>query len=175
MNKNKRLVFISIYCALALVLDYVKTFIPFLNMPMGGSINIALIPIVICSFQLGIFDGMLCGFLWWLISSVLGLNPYYISFVQYFADYIFPSVIVGICSLFYSKKNLFEIEFGILFMMLLRTLCLLISGAIFWPSGVAANSIEAWSASMIYNLPYSVATLIMLMLVVPIVLRSIKK
>lgn len=175
MNKTKRLVFISIYCALALVLDYVKTFMPFLNMPAGGSINIALIPIVICAFHLGTLDGIISGLLWWLISSILGLNPYYISIGQYIVDYIIPSGIVGMCSCFYINKNIFEIEIGIIFMMILRTLSLIISGAIFWPEGVAANSIEAWSASIIYNLPYSIATLIMLLIIVPFVLKSIKK
>lgn len=175
MNKNKRLVFISIYCALALVLDYIKTFIPFLNMPSGGSINIALIPIVVCSFHLGLFDGMFTGFLWWLVSSILGLNPYYISISQYIVDYILPSIIVGISSLFYKKKNIFEIEIGILLMMIIRTFCLVLSGAIFWPEGIASGSVEAWVMSLAYNLPYSIATLIMLLISIPIVLRSIKK
>ena len=73
---------------MALVLDYIKSFIPFLNMPSGGSINIALIPIVICSFHLGYVDAMSCGLLWWLITSVLGLNPYYINLSQYIVDYM---------------------------------------------------------------------------------------
>lgn len=174
MKKNQRLVFISIYCALAIVLDYIKSFIPFLNMPAGGSINIALIPIVVSSFHLGILDGIFTGLLWWLVSSVLGLNPYYISFMQYVVDYIVPSSIVGISSLFYKKKRFLEIELGILLMMIIRTFCLVLSGAIFWPDAVASGSIEAWSMSLVYNLPYSFATLIMLLIVIPIVLRSIK-
>ena len=41
MNKNlKKMIMITIYVALALVLDFVKEMIPFLNMPQGGSINI---------------------------------------------------------------------------------------------------------------------------------------
>lgn len=175
MKKNQKLVFISIYCALALVLDYIKTFIPFLNMPSGGSINIALIPIVICSFHLGYLDAIVCGLLWWLVSSLLGLNPYYISIAQYIADYIFPSGIIGVSSIFYKNKNIFEIEIGIIFMMIIRTLCLLISGAIFWPNGVASNSIQAWSASFVYNFPYSFATLIMLLIIVPIIINRLKK
>ena len=175
MKKNQRLVFISIYCALALVLDYIKAFIPFLNMPSGGSINIALIPIAICSFHLGIFNGMFAGLLWWLVSSILGLNPYYISITQYVIDYIVPSIIVGISSIFYSKKNFFEIEVGLIFMMIVRTFCLILSGAIFWPQDIAANSVEAWTMSVAYNLPYSLATLIMLLIIIPVILKSIKK
>ena len=175
MKKNQRLVFISIYCALALVLDYVKSFMPFLNMPTGGSINIALIPVVICSFHLGVGNGIICGLLWWLISSLLGLNPYFISMSQYVVDYIIPSGIVGISSIFYKKKKTFEISLGILLMMSLRTLCLIISGAIFWPDGVASASAAAWISSCAYNLPYCIITLMVLEIVVPIIVNRIKK
>ena len=175
MKKNQRLVFISIYCALALVLDYIKSFIPFLNMPAGGSINIALIPIVFCSFHLSTSDGFLSGILWWMMSSILGLNPYYISLSQYFFDYIFPSAIVGISAMFYKKKNILEIESGILLAMIVRTFCLTMSGAIYWPEGVASGSYAAWISSLAYNLPYNVATTIMLLIIIPILLRSAKK
>ena len=175
MKRNQRLIFISIYCALSLVLDYIKSFIPFLQMPSGGSINIALIPIVVCSFHLGVVSGMITGFLWWLISSLLGLNPYYISFMQYVIDYIIPSVVVGISSLFYKKKNIFEIEIGLVLMMIIRIFCLIISGAYFWTDGIASGSKAAYIASIVYNVPYSIATLIMLMIIIPIVLYRLRK
>ena len=126
MKKNQRIVFISIYCALALVLDYIKAFIPFLNMPSGGSINIALIPVALSSFHLGTTEGMSVGFLWWLVSSILGLNPYYINIYQYVVDYVLPSVIIGASALFYSKKNIYEIEIGLIVMMLIRTFLLVL-------------------------------------------------
>ena len=175
MNKNKKLVLISIYCALAIVLDIIKSFIPFLNMASGGSINIALIPVVICSFHLGVIDGIVCGLLWWLISSILGLNPYYLNTMQYIIDYVLPSGIIGISSIFYFKKNIFEIELGIFVMMFIRTFLLVLSGAIFWPGDVAGNSLAAWPASLAYNVPYSLATLIMLLVIVPLLIKSLKK
>ena len=175
MKRIQRLVFISIYVALALVLDYIKSFIPFLNMPSGGSINIALIPVVICSFHLETANGIYCGLLWWLISSLLGLNPYYISIGQYIIDYVLPSGIIGISSLFFNNNKTYEIELGIFLMMFVRTLLLIVSGAIFWPDGVASGSTAAWFASCAYNLPYCIATLIMLMIIIPIVLHSLKK
>ena len=175
MKKNQRIVFISIYCALAIVLDYIKSFIPFLNMPSGGSINIALIPIVIASFHMGTSEGVIVGFLWWLISSLLGLNNQFLSISQYFFDYVIPSCIVGISSLFYKKHNIFEIELGIIVMMIFRTICLIYSGAVFWPDGVAAGSLQAYSFSIGYNLPYSLATLVMLLIVTPLLIRGLKK
>ena len=144
-------------------------------MPSGGSINIALIPIVVCSFHLGCIDGCICGLLWWMISSVLGLNPYYISLSQYIVDYIIPSAIVGMSSIFYSRKKFFEMETGIFIAMFIRTFCLVLSGAVFWVEGVAANSVAAWIASCAYNLPYNIATTIMLLIITPLLARSSKK
>ena len=175
MDKTKRIIFLSISCAMAIVLDYIKAFIPFLNMPSGGSINIALIPIVVCSFCLGMTDGILCGLLWWLVSSVLGLNPYFKSIIQYIVDYVLPSAAVGLCSIFYHKKNIFEIEFGILLMMLVRTILVVISGTYFWTDNVASGSLEALSISLIYNVPYNALTLIMLLIIIPLIIRSLKK
>lgn len=175
MSKTRKIVLMSIYCVLALVLDYIKSFIPFLNMASGGSINIALIPVVMCSFHLGIFSGITCGLLWWLISSILGLNPYFLNVYQYIVDYILPSAVVGTSSIFYHKKSVIEIELGIFLMMLLRTFILILSGAIFWPSGVASNSLAAWIGSISYNLPYSLATLIMLLIIIPVLIKSLKR
>ena len=176
MKKTTKLVTISIYVAIAIALDVIKEFIPFLNMPSGGSINIALIPIALCSFHLGIKQGLLTGFLWFVLSTLIGLNKYFISFGQIIFDYIIPSVILGAASFIYKKKNIFEIEIGLLITMLIRTLSICISGAYYWfDLSLAAGSVEAWSFSLIYNLPYSIASLIMLMIVIPLLLKSLKK
>lgn len=170
-TKTKNLVMISIYIALCVGLDIVKELIPFINMPSGGSINIALIPLTICSFHLGIKKGMITGLLWLIVSSILGLNNYYISIPQIIFDYVIPSVIVGASSIFYKKKNLLEIEFGIFLTMLIRTLSITYSGAVFWYNGTLA----AWIDSCAYNLPYSIATLIVLMISTPLLLKTLKK
>lgn len=173
MNKNRKLVFISLYVCLAIVLDYIKSFIPFLNMPWGGSINIALIPICVGSFHLGLSSGLLMGILWWLISSLLGLNTMYISILQYICDYVLPSVCVGLCSVVYHKKNIFEIEIGLIIMMSIRLIILVLSGAFFWSNDYIAGSALAFESSFIYNFPYCFFTLIMLMIIVPLIIKSI--
>ena len=174
MNKNiRRMIFIAMYVALSIVLDFIKEGLPFLNMPQGGSINIALIPIVFASFHLGYKDGLITGLLWWLISSLLGLNKYFLNIPQYLLDYVIPSCIIGASSIFYKNKSIFKMEMGILLMMFIRTLSILISGAYFWMDDLAQGSIAAWVASISYNLPYSVATCGMLMLITPILLRTL--
>lgn len=174
-NKTKELVLIALFIALAIVLDYIKEFLPFLNMPSGGSINIALIPVVVGSFVLGYKKGILIGIMWWLLTFVLGMNRWFLSIPQYLLDYIIPSSIVGISSIFFKKKKTAEIVLGIVVAMLIRTISIIISGAIYWPGDAASGSVAAWAGSLSYNLPYCLATMVMLIIIVPIILKSIKK
>lgn len=161
---------------MAVVLDVIKEFIPFLNMPSGGSINIALIPIVLCSFHLGINNSFIVGLLWFVLSSILGLNKYFICFGQIVFDYIIPSTILCISSIFYKHSKLIEIELGIFVSMFIRTFSICYSGAVYWlDNSVASGSLEAWTGSLIYNAPYSLFTCLMLMIVVPILLNALKK
>ena len=60
----------------------------------------------------------------------------------------------------YRKNRIKRFKAVIIFMMFIRTMLLILSGAIFWPGDVASNSLAAWSASIIYNLPYSIGTYI---------------
>ncbi len=174
-NKTRELVLIALFIALAIVLDYVKELLPFLNMPNGGSINIALLPVVVGSFVLGYKKGILIGLMWWLLTFVLGMNRLFISLPQYLLDYIIPSGIVGLSSIFFKNKKIYEAIVGIVLAMLIRTISILISGAIYWPGDAASGSAAAWVGSLTYNLPYCLATLAMLIIVVPVILKSIKK
>ena len=174
-NKTKELVLIALFIALAIVLDFVKEMLPFLNMPSGGSVNIALIPVVVGSFVLGYKKGIVIGLMWWLLTFVMGMNRWFISIPQYLLDYIIPSGIIGISSIFFKKKKIYEEVLGIILAMLIRTASIIISGAIYWPGDAASGSAAAWVGSLSYNLPYSIATLVMLIVVVPIILKALKK
>ena len=175
MNKNQRIVIISISTVLCLILDYIKTLLPFLNMPFGGSINISLIPIVIVSLVYGYKEGTAVGFFWWLISSLLGLNVWFVSIWQYLFDYVLPSIIPGLVSVFClkTKSNTINIIFGITITMIVRTIVLVISGALFWTNGLASGSNAAWVASLTYNVPYNLLTCLLLCVVVPVVIKRL--
>jgi|GEM_PF-776625 len=172
-KKIKVIVLIGLYTALAVCLDFLKAFLPFLDMPMGGSINIATIPIVIASFHLGIFNSFIVGLLWYVLTSIFGLNYPPISVLECLFDYLIPSTIFCISSIFYKrKKSLLNIELGILLSNLIRIVSILIAGAYFWfPESSAAGSLAAWLNSLTYNLPYLIATMVMLMIIVPIIIK----
>ena len=179
MENSKRIrfiVYVAVYTALTLALDIVKEMIPFLNLPNGGSINIALIPLLIASFHLGVKGGCAVGLLWWGISSIMGFNPYFLNIFQYILDYIIPSVAVGASSFLCSrKKDIWRGEAGLLITNLVRTLSVVLSGAYCWPGDAAAGSSAAWIASLAYNVPYCVATYALLAILLPILFKRLIK
>ena len=176
MKKTRKIVIISLLCSISVVLDIVKKFIPFLNLPSGGSINISLIPIMVASFTLGLKEGMVCSFLSYLISFALGLNNIFLSIPQYTLDYLLPGVCVGGCSIFYKNKKIIEMELGIIISMFLRTTSIVISGAYYWLSSTTiAGSLESYIGSIVYNVPYAVITMIVLMISVPIIVKVANK
>lgn len=176
MSKTRRIILISLFAAISVALDIFKEMIPFLNMPSGGSINISLIPLVASSFILGVRGGIFTSLISFIISTIFGLNSIYISFSQYFFDYILPTLILGFSSIFYKNKEIKEMEFGILFVMFVRTLSLVLSGMYFWfEESVAAGSFEAFVGSLVYNVPYSFITLVVLLIVVPLLCKSVDK
>lgn len=175
-NKNlKRLVLIALYVALAIILDYIKEMLPFLNMPKGGSINIATIPIVLASFHLGVIDGCVSGFLWMVISFILNLNYPPIGVIEFMLDYFIPSIVLGASS-FLGKKGYVRQLLGIIIVNFIRMASIILAGVYFWyPKGAAAGSALAWSNSIGYNLPYLLATMIMLTIVVPLLYERLAK
>lgn len=176
MTKTRRIVIISIFSCLSVVLDLIKELIPFINMPSGGSINISLIPIVLICFVLGTKDGIACAVVSFLISTIFGLNNIYISPLQYLLDYIIPSICLGLAAVFYKNRKNLEMIFGISVVMIIRTISIIISGAYYWfESTSVAGSKEAVIGSLVYNLPYSLLTTLMLLLVIPLLKKVLDK
>ncbi len=173
-NQVKTMVLVAFYATLALVLDYVSAFIPFLKMPQGGSINLAVIPIFVASYHLGWKDGAFAGLLWWAIGWLMGLNNWFVSPMQYALDYIIPAVICGLAAILPRIGKISNLYSGVVVMMILKFLSHLLSGVYYWPpEGAARGSAAAWTYSFSYNLWYNLATLIVAIIIVPILVNRL--
>ncbi|MCI6272140.1 MAG: energy-coupled thiamine transporter ThiT [Erysipelotrichaceae bacterium] len=175
-NRVLDLSFMAIYVALANVLEYFGEFIPFLKMPQGGSISLAVIPVFIASYHLGYKKGMAVGFYWWLVGFMFGKYQWYINQIQYILDYIIPMTMVGFASFLPKVKKVNNVYVGVFFMGVIRFLCTLLSGVYFWfPEGSVAGSSAAWINSFGYNFYYNFATLVVAIIVVPLLINSLNK
>lgn len=167
--KVKELTYVSTYIALALVLEYVSKLIPILQMPQGGSINLAVIPVFIASYHLGFKKGVLVGILWWLIGFLLGGNNWYLNPMQYSLDYIVPMSIIGFAC---CIPNVYA---SVTVIGIIRFLSTFISGIYFWPpDNAVAGSMSAILYSFNYNVGYNLGTVIVAIVLVPLLMKALK-
>ncbi len=176
-NKTKNIAFIGLYSALAVVLQYVSSLIPFLQMPKGGNIDLGVIPIFMASYQLGYKSGIITGLLCWLLAWMMGVSgQYYLTIPQYLLDYLIPVSLCGIASLFPKIKNISNIYTGITISMILKYVAHVLSGVYWWfPETSYAGSIASWIYSLSYNLYYNLATLIVALIIVPLLINKLEK
>lgn len=182
MNKTTRnLVFAAFYAALAIVLNYINTIAPIIQMPSGGSLEITVIAIFAASYHLGWKWGAGVGLLSWLIGMMFGLNNYIVSPMQTILDYVVPVLAVGIASLFpalhIGKMKISNLYTGVCIGMFLKYASNVLAGVYFWfPEGSAAGSMAAWIYSAwTYNLGYNLLTLVVAIIAVPILVRTMQK
>ena len=174
-SKNLDMTYMAMYIALAVVLEYVNQFIPFLQMPQGGSINLAIIPVIIASYHLGWLKGMGVGVMWWFIGFIMGFNNWYLNPIQYALDYLVPAIVCGLACLLPRIGKISNIYTGVVAVGVVRFLCTVLSGVYFWfPEGSAAGSSAAWVYSLSYNFYYNFATLIVAIILVPLLVNRLK-
>ena len=159
------LVQIALYAALFIVLDFISTMIPFLQMPQGGSIGISVIVLILASHHLGWKNGLI------VVAVALLLMPmtstiYSVNILDYFFEYVIAFGVYGFSSVFptyYVRK--FPIHSGIFVTNLIRFL-------IHWTAGVHFWGLN-WEGSFAYNAPYMIATTLVCALVVPILIQRL--
>ena len=174
-NKTKNIAFIGLYAALAIVLQYVSSLIPFFQMPKGGNIDLGVIPIFMASYQLGYKTGIITGLLCWLLAWIIGISgQWFLTIPQYLLDYLIPVSICGIASLFPKIGKISNIYTGITASMILKYIAHVLSGVYWWfPETTYAGSAASWIYSLSYNLYYNLATLIVAIIIVQILINRL--
>ena len=178
---TRTMVFIALYAAMTIVLNFVKDLIPFTSVwANGGSINISLIPLVFASIHLGCRYGVITCLLELLVSVIIGTTKLYFApynpVLGILCDYIIPVAIMGLSSMFMKKggdekRNIIALEVGIFLCTAIRIISQIVSGVYCWSDAGELGSVAAWIFSLKYNLGYGLPTLIMLMLVMPLIYK----
>lgn len=161
---------VAIFAALALLLD----FIPSIQMPNGGSISFAMIPIFIVAFRWGLKGGVLAGLLWGLLQLAFG--PDIKTPLQAFIEYGFAFAALGVAGIFAKQvqqsmkegkvvKRLVFITLGVFLGSALRFLAHFYAGIVFWAE-FAPEDQALWLYSLIYNGSYMLPSFILSTVVV---------
>lgn len=150
--KTQRLTISAVMLALATVLSIVCDFIPFLNLPFGGGFTVAsMLPIVLISYMYGVRWGFFVSFSYACVqiivslikgSTVLALftpaSDSYMGFAVAFCvvaiDYLLAYTVIGVGGIFRNrvKNKTVAIILGVIVALLMRYICHIISGAIFY-------------------------------------------
>lgn len=164
------LVFIALFSALQIALEFTNQFVP--SLPQGGSISYSLIPIFLASYLLGVKEGMLVGFVSSLLQFVLGMAHFY-GWWSVFLDYVLPLSLCGMAGLIKNiKYKNIELPIGVIFAMVLKFIPHYLSGAFLFAE--YAGDQNPYVYSLIYNLGYNIPTLILCFVLVMAIYPKLK-
>lgn len=175
MKFNSKLIAeIAIMAALAFALDFIQGPITRGLFPNGGSIGIAMLPILILSYRRGFIYGFLAGlilsFIQMLGGVYLSADQWYMIILQLLLDYILAYPLVAFAGIFRekylnsenkTKKNAFLI-YGVILGGFLKIVCHYLAGVIFWSSSCPEGYFGgAYVYSFVYNSSYMIPNIIL--------------
>lgn len=92
------------YCAMAVALAYVTSFIRVFKMPYGGSVTLlSMLFIVLVANWYGVKTGMLVGFAYGILQFLQ--EPYFLTLFQVCCDYVLAFAALGLAGLFRGRKT----------------------------------------------------------------------
>ena len=149
----------AVLLAVAVVLDALAgLYSPF---RYGGSISPAMLPIFLLAVRHGWKQGLVAGFLFGVLQSLVGMalgNFYFLSLAQYALDYLVAFTVLGFAGLFpRALRNPWALGGGILLASFLRYLSHGFSGVVFWAEYATVPNVWFYSF-VLYNLPYMAAS-----------------
>lgn len=93
-----------VFCAAALAMAFITSYIKIWNMPWGGSVTLcSMLFIVLAANWYGVGTGILVGFVYGILQFIQ--EPYVLSFFQVCCDYILAFAALGIAGFFAKTKN----------------------------------------------------------------------
>ncbi len=190
MKKNRTVLVIaeiSILAAFSLALDYIAGLTTGSIYPNGGSISIAMVPIMVISFRRGILAGLTTGLIVGIIQVMW--NGHVLQFFQFILDYPVPYTVVGLASLFsyFNKRKITSttLILGAIFAGFMRYLSHYLAGVIFWGEyaleefnlfgEVQLTGFNIYTWSVFYNGLYMIPTIIVSVVVLFVLFKYSKQ
>lgn len=151
---------IALFTGLATLLDK----IPLFTLPQGGSVTLAMVPILLLSFRRGEKAGLVTGCLTGCLQLVLG--AYLLSPFQVLLDYLLAYAVLGLAG-WGKKLSPFNLSLATVTVISLRLLCHVLAGILFYGQ-FAPSGTPVWLYALLYNasfiLPSTLLTLLVLLL-----------
>lgn len=141
------------FCAMAIALGYVASYIKLFSMPFGGTVTLfSMLFIVLVAYWYGAKTGIMVGLAYGILQFIQ--EPYVLSFFQVCCDYILAFAALGAAGLFQNKKH--GLLKGYLAAILLRGFFHSLGGYLYWMDYMPDNFPQALASlyPIIYNYSY---------------------
>lgn len=186
MRKNEKklqiIAEIAIFGALAFALDILQGGIFRGLFPNGGSIGLAMIPVLIITYRRGIKAGFVCGLIVSFLQMLGGIyaiaSKWYMVILQLLLDYVIAYPLIAFAGFFRKKiqKSVTKKEkskwlfFGTLFGGFLKLLAHYFAGIIFWGYTFPEDFIGGPLVySFVYNSAYMIPNIIISIIILIII------
>ena len=159
--------------ALAQILNFIKLF----ELPQGGSITLAMLPILFYAVRWGLKNGLLCGFVFGLLHFIVS-GGIALGWQSMLGDYLIAFTALGLAGLFARKP--WGIFAGTVVGALARFLVHWVVGATIWaeympPEFFGMTMTTPWFYSALYNGSYMLIDMLLCLVVFAILLVPMKK
>ena len=142
-----------VFCAAALALAYLTSYIKLFEMPWGGSVTLfSMLFIVLIANWYGVKTGILVGFAYGIIQFIQ--EPYVLTFFQVCCDYILAFAALGVTGFFAKSK--YGLVKGYIIAVLARGAFHAIGGYLYWMDYMPDNFPKGLGSlyPILYNYSY---------------------
>lgn len=142
-----------VFCAAAMALAFITSYIKIWNMPWGGSVTLcSMLFIVLVGNWYGPKAGILVGLVYGILQFIQ--EPYVLSFFQVCCDYILAFAALGVAGFFAKSKN--GLIKGYIVAVIARGAFHALGGYLYWMDYMPENFPKALSSlyPILYNYSY---------------------
>lgn len=166
----------TVFCAVAIALAYVCSYVHIFKLPFGGSVTLfSMLFIVLIGYWYGPKVGILAGLAYGILQFLQ--EPYVLNFVQVCCDYVLAFAALGISGFFRNRKH--GLIKGYIAGIIARGVFHTIGGYLFWMSYMPENFPKSLSAiyPIVYNYSYILAEgiITIIVLCIPAVSKALNQ
>ena len=172
-QKLRSLVEGAVFVAVAQILSMIKLW----EMPWGGSVVLAMVPLILYSVRWGLGSGLLAGFVFGVMQFLFD-GGFAIGWQSILGDYLFAFTALGFAGLFRKRK--YGVFTGTVVGGLCRFLVHYVVGATVWaeymPDSFFGMTMHTpWFYSLLYNLAYMLPNILITLVVFALLYKPLGK
>ena len=165
-----------VFCAMAMALAFITSYIKIFNMPWGGSVTLcSMLFIVLVGNWYGPKTGVLVGLVYGILQFIQ--EPYVLSFFQVCCDYILAFAALGVAGFFAKSKN--GLIKGYIAAVIARGAFHALGGYLYWMDYMPENFPKALSSvyPILYNYSYVLAegVITVIIICIPAVAKGLNR